>query len=207
MGENNDDDLNFCMLFSYKLCACSMTGCHYIQVLLHSGCAPYSSSVRGNLKVSFTRMICRGRLWRCASLSIGAHWGTRKGDYIPGTLKNEWIRALETQHLSERAPRGEPGGRTPLLGTRKDMPSKALEIGICFHMSPCWGTWGLLLSFERRVKFNFIRRTFIEEFNTCNRRLWKRATLSKEAPIGKLGAGWFTGTFDRRRRSLEIEHL
>jgi len=31
--------LQFCVLFSYKLCACHKTGCHYIQAL-HSGCAP-----------------------------------------------------------------------------------------------------------------------------------------------------------------------
>ena len=32
--------LQFHVLFSYKLCACHMTGCHYIQALFHSGCAP-----------------------------------------------------------------------------------------------------------------------------------------------------------------------
>jgi len=31
--------LQFCMLFSYKLCACHMTGCSYTQALFHSGCA------------------------------------------------------------------------------------------------------------------------------------------------------------------------
>ena len=28
--------VQFCVLFSYKLCACHMTGCHYIHALLHS---------------------------------------------------------------------------------------------------------------------------------------------------------------------------
>ena len=28
--------IQFCVLFSYKLCACHMTGCHYIQALFHS---------------------------------------------------------------------------------------------------------------------------------------------------------------------------
>ena len=32
--------LEFHPLFSYKLCACHMTGCHYVQALFHSGCAP-----------------------------------------------------------------------------------------------------------------------------------------------------------------------
>jgi len=32
--------LQFCVLFSYKFCACHMTGYHYIQTLFHPGCAP-----------------------------------------------------------------------------------------------------------------------------------------------------------------------
>jgi len=28
--------VQFCVLLSYKLCACHMTGCHYIQALFHS---------------------------------------------------------------------------------------------------------------------------------------------------------------------------
>jgi len=28
--------VQFCVLFSYKLCACHMAGCHYIQALFHS---------------------------------------------------------------------------------------------------------------------------------------------------------------------------
>jgi hypothetical protein len=46
------------------------------------------------------------------------------------------------------------------------------------------------------VKF-FIRRTVIVEFKTCNRFL-KRATLSKEAPVGQHGGGCLTGTFERQ---------
>ena len=44
--------------------------------------------------------------------------------------------------LSEGAPRGEPGGRTPLLGTLKDMLSKALEMGVCFHRGSTFGEHG-----------------------------------------------------------------
>jgi hypothetical protein len=47
---------------------------------------------------------------------------------IPRTLKDERRRALGTGHLSLRGDsmRG-PGGRAPLVGTPKDMLSKALE--------------------------------------------------------------------------------
>jgi hypothetical protein len=49
--------------------------------------------------------------------------------------------------LSEGALRGEPGGRAPLLGTPKDILSKALEMGVCFHWDPTFGEHeGTLLS-------------------------------------------------------------
>jgi hypothetical protein len=49
--------------------------------------------------------------------------------------------------LSEGALRGEPGGSAPLLGTLKDMLSKALEMGICFHRDPAFGEHvGMFLS-------------------------------------------------------------
>jgi len=41
-------------------------------------------------------------------------------------------------HLSPR----EHEGRAPLLGTPKDMLSKALEMGICFHRVPAFGEHG-----------------------------------------------------------------
>jgi hypothetical protein len=44
-----------------------------------------------------------------------------------------------TTLFNEGALRGEPVGKAPVLGTPKDMPSKALEIGICFNSSPVLG--------------------------------------------------------------------
>ena len=41
-------------------------------------------------------------------------------------------------HLSPR----EHGGRAPLLDTPKDMLSKTLEMGICFHRGPAFGEHG-----------------------------------------------------------------
>ena len=38
--------LQFCVLFSYKLCACHITGCHYIYALFHSTCAPSTADVK-----------------------------------------------------------------------------------------------------------------------------------------------------------------
>jgi len=37
----------------------------------------------------------------------------------------------------------EPGRRAPLLGTPKDMPIKALEMGVCFHGGPILGNMGV----------------------------------------------------------------
>lgn len=44
--------------------------------------------------------------------------------------------------VSEGALRGEPGGRTPLLGTPKDMLSKAVEMSVCFQRCPALGENG-----------------------------------------------------------------
>jgi len=36
----------------------------------------------------------------------------------------------------------EPGGRAPLLGTPKDMLSKAVEMGVWFHRGTAFGAQG-----------------------------------------------------------------
>ena len=38
--------LQLCVLFSYNLCACHITGWHYIQALNHSGCAQGTADVK-----------------------------------------------------------------------------------------------------------------------------------------------------------------
>jgi len=49
--------------------------------------------------------------------------------------------------LSEGALGEEPGGRAPLLGTLRDMLSKALEMGACVHRGLAFGeNGGSLLS-------------------------------------------------------------
>jgi hypothetical protein len=65
--------------------------------------------------------------------------GNPEGGSTPGTLKDEW-KALETGHLS---PRGIHEGAS-LLGAPKDMLSKAVEMGVCFHRGPVLGNmrWG-----------------------------------------------------------------
>jgi hypothetical protein len=61
-------------------------------------------------------------------------------------LKDGWKRDLETEHLCRWEPcEGDLRWGTLLLGTPKDMPSRALEMGICFHrtrLGESWGTWG-----------------------------------------------------------------
>ena len=61
--------------------------------------------------------------------------------------------------LSEGSQRGKPGGRAPLLGTQKDMLSKALEMGFCFHMGPVLGNIegrSFPRVFERREDFLYL---------------------------------------------------
>ena len=48
------------------------------------------------------------------------------------------------------------GGRAPLLGTPKDMPSKVVEMGVCFHRNPVLGNMeghSYLRAFEKRENF------------------------------------------------------
>ena len=59
-----------------------------------------------------------------------------------GILRSS-ARALETGHLSPRELyEWNLGGRAPLLRTPKDMLSKALEMGVCFHKGPAFGEHG-----------------------------------------------------------------
>jgi hypothetical protein len=59
--------------------------------------------------------------------------------------------------LSEGAPWGEPGGRDPLLSTRKDILSKALEMGNTEGRS-------FPSAFERREIFSLFRGIFMRNF-------------------------------------------
>jgi len=75
----------------------------------------------------------------------------------------------------------------------------AVERGICFHRGPVLGNMGggsFPGAFEIREKFPFYQKKFywgIQE--TCQRRLWKRATVSIGATVGVRGGGSFTGTY------------
>jgi len=70
-------------------------------------------------------------------LCTGALLGKLEGAHLPGALRDRW--------------------RTPLLGTLKDMLSKALEMGVFIHRgSQCLGTWkgcSFPRDFNRRVRF------------------------------------------------------
>jgi hypothetical protein len=61
-----------------------------------------------------------------------------------------------------------PGGMAPLLGTPKDMLSKALELDFCLQTGPVLGNRGggrcFPRTFERRTKFLFYQKNFYEEF-------------------------------------------
>jgi hypothetical protein len=57
------------------------------------------------------------------------------------------------EHLSLWELCGKPGGRAPLLGTPKEMRSKALEMGDCFQRGPVLGNIGgcsFSKAFEKR---------------------------------------------------------
>jgi hypothetical protein len=62
--------------------------------------------------------ICKRRLWKRASLSIGAPLGNLEGVCLPGTLETQ-MKEGSGNGASVGALRGDPGGRAPLLETLK----------------------------------------------------------------------------------------
>ena len=88
----------------------------------------YGSSVRGTWRGGLLYWgpwrICKRRLWRRASLFIGAQSGNLEWAYLPGTLRDGWRRALEMEHISlslcGSSVRGTKRGG-PLLWTLKVM--------------------------------------------------------------------------------------
>jgi hypothetical protein len=88
--------------------------------------------------------------------------------------------------LSEGALSWEHGGRAPLLGTLKDMLSKALEMGICFHRGPIlWGTWrnGPFLGPLREEKKMSLIGKFYEEFARQVKEGSLHRQLSPQGPL------------------------
>ena len=58
--------MQFRSLFRYKLCACNMTGCHYIQALFHSRCAPCTADIKRDFRLppqSRSDLHCCGLLY------------------------------------------------------------------------------------------------------------------------------------------------
>ena len=100
--------------------------------------------------------------------------------------------------LSEGALWGEPGGMAPLLGTPKDMLSKTLEMGGCFHKVPVFG--------ERRDAPFLGPLREGKKFRCLGKFLWgiwercTKAVLSIGAPFGEPGGGSFTGTFWQKNK-------
>ena len=92
--------------------------------------------------------------------------------------------------LSERALWGEPGRRAPLLGTSKDMLSKGLEMGVCFHRGPAfWGAWrdvSCLGPLREGKKFLYSGKFLWGIWEICKKKKSKRAALSIGALLGKL---------------------
>jgi hypothetical protein len=66
------------------------------------------------------------------------------------------------------------------------MPNKDLEMGICFcrgHVLGNMGGHSFPRAFKRRVKFLFIRRIFIEEFERHVREDYGNGELSSKRPL------------------------
>ena len=118
------------------------------------------SQRKRQISIKQVRM-CKGRLWRRASLSVGALLGNR----IEGLY--EYIGDLERRmqegsgngaSLSEGAVWGEPGRRALLLGTPKDMLRLWKWTSVSIE-APLWGNMegrSFPRAFERREKFVYL---------------------------------------------------
>jgi hypothetical protein len=108
------------------------------------------------------RAMCKRRLWKRASFSIGAPLGDLEEGSFTGWL---WETAKEGSgngaSVSMVALWGEAGGRAPLLWIPKNTWRKALEKGVFLHMAPLWKGRKFTRDFERKVRFCLIRRTFL----------------------------------------------
>jgi hypothetical protein len=67
--------------------------------------------------------------------------------------------------LCEKFQLAEPGGTDILLETPKYIPSKALEMGVCFHRATVFGNMKsrFLLGLLRKWKHFFIQGIFYDE--------------------------------------------
>jgi len=103
-----------------------------------TGDSEEGETLSGDLVCGGHREICKRKLWKRASLSIGASLGNlREG----GSITGEFVRRTNEgsgngASISKGALREEPGGRAPLLGTLQDMERKALETGVSLHRAP-----------------------------------------------------------------------
>lgn len=81
------------------------------------------------------------------------------------------------------------------METLKDMLSRSSTNGHLFPLGPCLGNMeGTLLDQGLQEEGEVVSELFNGESEICKRRLWKRATLSKGAPLGNLKGGSFTGS-------------
>jgi hypothetical protein len=119
--------------------------------------------------------VCKGRLWRQASLSIGAPLGNLEGDSYTRDFErgmNEGSR--NGSSLSAVALWGEPGGRAPWLGVLRYMLSKALEMGVCFHSALLLGNMegcSFPRAFERMEKFLYLGEFLWGIWEICKKAL------------------------------------
>jgi len=106
--------------------------------------------------------MCKRRLWKWASLFIGAQLGNLERSLFAGNPKREMEGSGNGASLSRygSSVRGTWRGAL-LLGTLRDMQRKALETGISVQRGPVEGPWReccLSRDIERKVRFYFIRR-------------------------------------------------
>jgi hypothetical protein len=94
-----------------------------------------------------------------APLLLSRTWNLVGGSYTGDFERCMKEGSSNRSSIYERLHEGGPGGRAPLLETPKDMSSKALEMGVCFHSGPAFGKHGgalFLRYFEKKILEKFL---------------------------------------------------
>ena len=81
------------------------------------------------------------------------------------------------------------------------MLSKVLEMGNCFHRSPVLGEHGGPLR-EGKKKFLYLGKFFNKKFERYVKKTPLTGSSLHRGPVGKLGGGSFTGTFERKEKCI-----
>ena len=149
--------------------------------------------------------ICWRRLWEWASLAIGALLANlEQGDHLPGTMRDVWRRALETEQLWKLCKGNLQGGGSftedPEGYVKKLLKWASLSIGTPVGDNGGDAAWPVSL---RERWDSVLSGDLVDQGirKRCKRRLWKPSSLPQEPHWGSCKGAHFTKSIERQKNS------